>query len=581
MTNPAEQASEETLKKIYTALDKGNSFRVEAGAGAGKTYSLIEALKYLIKLKSVSLQKEFQKIACITYTNTAVDEIKSRIDNHPSISVDTIHGFCWSILQGFQSQMRELILSLGDEKLNEKIEEAGGIQKQTIIYDFGYRRASEKEIFLHHDNVIQLFTKLLSKEKFKNILKSRYPIIFIDEYQDTNAELAKAIISNIIESGFNIQIGLFGDHWQKIYDEGIGKMTSDKMEEIGKNANFRSDKKIVEMLNRMRPELPQMEKDPFSDGEIQIFHTNNWNNGLRRDGKGGGHWTGDLPEQEVDNYLEKVKEKLINDGWEFSYEKTKILMLTNSVLAREQGYRGIARVFEYSDDYLKMQDKYIDYFVNTLEPVSYFFSVKKYGEMLKAIGMRTPRLKNHDDKKIWNESLNRLLAIRENGTIGEVVDCLVETQKPRLSAKIEESEEKFHKLKDLTEFDNDSDRQFISKINNLKSVKYKEVIELAKYIDDKTPFSTNHGVKGAEFENVLVVCGRGWNKYDWNQFLTWKHDGNIPTDKVISYERNRNLFYVSCSRPKKRLAILFTQKLSDSALKTLNNWFLQDNIFSI
>lgn len=576
MSNPAEKASEETLKKIYTALEKGSSFRVEAGAGAGKTYSLIQALHYLIKSKSATLQKGFQKIACITYTNVATDEIRSRIDNHPSVYVDTIHGFCWSILQGFQSQMREQIPTLGDDKLNEKIDEAGGLKKQKIVYDLGYRSASEKEIYIHHDNVIQLFTVFLSKVKFIDILKSQYPILFIDEYQDTNADLGKAIISNLIESDNNIQIGLFGDHWQKIYEEGIGEMSSDKIEEIGKNANFRSEKKIVEFLNRMRPSLPQMEKDPSSTGEIKVFHTNNWI-GARRDGKGGGHWTGDLPANEAGNYFRALKNRLLQDGWEFTFEKTKILMLTNSVLAREQGYSGISDVFQYSDDYLKMQDKYIDFFVNILEPVSGHFSNKKYGEMLKAIGLRTPRLRNHEDKKVWNESLEKLIHNRNSGSIGDVIDCLVETLKPRLSAKIEDSEEKYLQLKDLTEFEDEADKKLVSKIRKLKSVKYSEVIELAKYIDDKTPFSTNHGVKGAEFENVLVVCGRGWNKYNWSQFLGWVNDG-IPADKKEAFERNRNLFYVSCSRPKKRLAVLFTQELSDSALATLNNWFLPENI---
>jgi len=442
-------------------------------------------LHYLIKSKSATLQKGFQKIACITYTNVATDEIRSRIDNHPSVYVDTIHGFCWSLLQGFQSQMREQIPTLGDDKLNEKIDDAGGLKKQKIVYDLGYRSASEKEIYIHHDSVIQLFTVLLSKAKFRDIIKNQYPIIFIDEYQDTNADLGKTIISNLIESDINIQIGLFGDHWQKIYEEGIGEMSSDKIEEIGKNANFRSEKKIVEFLNRMRPSLPQMEKDPSSAGDIKVFHTNNWI-GTRRDGKGGGHWTGDLPANEAGNYFRALKNRLLQDGWEFTFEKTKILMLTNSVLAREQGYSGISDVFQYSDDYLKMQDKYIDFFVNILEPVSEHFSNKKYGEMLKAIGLRTPRLRNHDDKKVWNESLKRLIDSRKTGTIGDVIDCLVETQKPRLSAKIEESEEKFSQLKDLTEIEDESDKKLVSKIRKLKSVKYSEVIELAKYIDDKT-----------------------------------------------------------------------------------------------
>lgn len=68
-------------------------------------------------------------------------------------------------------------------------------------------------------------------------------------------------------------------------------------------------------------------------------------------------------------------------------------------------------------------------------------------------------------------------------------------------------------------------------------------------------------MKGAEFENVLVVCGRGWNQYNWNQMLEWSNTA-VPDEKIDTFERNRNLFYVACSRPKKRLAILFTQQLS-------------------
>ena len=40
--NPAEKASEEALAKIRECLFEGKSFLLEAGAGAGKTYSLIE-----------------------------------------------------------------------------------------------------------------------------------------------------------------------------------------------------------------------------------------------------------------------------------------------------------------------------------------------------------------------------------------------------------------------------------------------------------------------------------------------------------------------------------------------------------
>ena len=44
--NPAEEAAKLTLERVFKAIDAKRCFRLEAGAGAGKTYTLIEALKY-------------------------------------------------------------------------------------------------------------------------------------------------------------------------------------------------------------------------------------------------------------------------------------------------------------------------------------------------------------------------------------------------------------------------------------------------------------------------------------------------------------------------------------------------------
>jgi DNA helicase-2/ATP-dependent DNA helicase PcrA len=77
-----------------------------------------------------------------------------------------------------------------------------------------------------------------------------------------------------------------------------------------------------------------------------------------------------------------------------------------------------------------------------------------------------------------------------------------------------------------------------------------------------------------------VVFGRGWNQYNFNQFLEWART-SIPSDKMDTFERNRNLFYVTVSRPRKRLALLFTQKLTAEAIATLINWFGDTAIHSL
>lgn len=120
----------------------------------------------------------------------------------------------------------------------------------------------------------------------------------------------------------------------------------------------------------------------------------------------------------------------------------------------------------------------------------------------------------------------------------------------------------------------------VTQLRKLRAVPYTELIALDRFIDGHTPFATKHGVKGAEFENVLVIVGRGWNKYNFGQMLEWIEPGP-PADKSEFFESNRNLFYVACSRPKVRLALLFTQVLSANAMARLTAWFGVDNIIAL
>lgn len=575
--NSAELASQKTLNEMFEAINDAKCFRVEAGAGAGKTYSLVKALQYLIGNRSYDLNKRSQQIACITYTNVAKDEIKERTDNHPAIFTETIHAFCWSLLCGLQKDLRSLIPELS-QKWKERIDTIGGIKLQRVIYDLGYPNASESEITLHHDDVIKLMVKLLDVPKFRNLIQCRFPIIFIDEYQDTNIDLAEAIKRNFIESNTGILVGLFGDHWQRIYGSnacGLIECPSDKLTVIGKGVNFRSYPNIVQCLNRMRPDLVQHPTKEDSDGYVKVFHSNNWKGNRRTEN----HWQKDLPPGDAHKYLEATRRFLEMDGWNFDPKQTKILMLTNNVLADEQDYRNLANCFNDNDDYLKKNDHYIKYFIETIEPICDYFDNKQYGAMFKQLDKQAPKLACQSDKVIWSNDIKRLCLSRKTMTVAQVLELLKETNHPRLSPKVEESEKRFDEYPSFSA-DKKTDKleRLYEKISKLRSVKYSEVINLKTYIDNLSPYSTNHGVKGAEFDNVLVVCGRGWNHYDWNQMLEFWHNP-ISKDKLDFFERNRNLFYVACSRPKMRLSLLFTQELSTKAMSTLENIFEKKNIY--
>lgn len=40
-------------------------------------------------------------------------------------------------------------------------------------------------------------------------------------------------------------------------------------------------------------------------------------------------------------------------------------------------------------------------------------------------------------------------------------------------------------------------------------LKFQTIVALNNYEQEKTPFFTQHGVKGAEFDNVLVILDNG------------------------------------------------------------------------
>lgn len=121
----------------------------------------------------------------------------------------------------------------------------------------------------------------------------------------------------------------------------------------------------------------------------------------------------------------------------------------------------------------------------------------------------------------------------------------------------------------------------MKELHALHAVSYLEIIALCKYLDGHSPFETKHGVKGDQFENVLVVFGRGWNEYDFNLYLEMAGNPGLVGSKQANYERYRNLFYVAVSRPKRRLALLFTQFLEPGAMATLSQWFAGQQIRDI
>jgi DNA helicase-2/ATP-dependent DNA helicase PcrA len=569
--SPAVVAAQQAQARLDECLGNSQNFRLEAGAGAGKTYSLVAALKKIIAESGPALIHAGQQVACITYTEVARQEIANEIEEHPAILVNTIHGFGWAFISRFQKTLRELVAA--HEPYSEAIEAAGGIQDQQVDYNLGFFGIDEKRITLNHDDVPRFLAAMLANAKFKRIFKSLYPVLFIDEYQDTDPLVMSALADHFFAPGDGPITGLFGDHWQTIYRKDHALLDLPNVEGIDKGSNFRSVPVIVDVLNRLRPELVQEVNDVDGQGEARFFHTNLFA-GARVDSRNGKQ---ELPEDSHAASIERVRQTLQDEGWDFDPARTKILMLTHNAIAAERGYPNIARIFDRNEAFAKKEDAAIAFLADTVEPICAAYKAGNYGEMFRLMG-GIPTIRKTADKAQWQADMDALIALRDTGTIGELIDHLKGTRRPRLSDRVVHREDEIAKLgPEPTE----DEPKSLKRYRELRNVPYRELIAVTDFINGFTPFATQHSVKGAEFENVLVILSGGWNHYNWPQFFELLTTGKITNKNMGGFHRCRNLFYVAVSRPKKRLAVLATQALSDAAMEAVTKLFGAQNVVDL
>ncbi len=111
-----------------------------------------------------------------------------------------------------------------------------------------------------------------------------------------------------------------------------------------------------------------------------------------------------------------------------------------------------------------------------------------------------------------------------------------QTRHPGLPDAIEQRE------LELTQFDVNSGEEMpriLRELQSLKDISYKEITFLTHYLAGHSPFETQHGVKGAELENVLVVVGRGWNQYNFNEMLELA--SNMKTFQQIKKKHSKEI----------------------------------------
>lgn len=587
-----------------------NNFFVFAGAGSGKTRSLINTLNFLDKEQGEKLLMKGKQIAVITYTNAACDEISRRLQYKSIFSVSTIHSFLWELIKNYQVDIKTWIM----ESVQKEIEElkqkqtktsrgkAGEKRAETIkkkterlakirsIQKFSYNPNGDNVGYdsLSHSEVIKMSTEFIATEPtMQDILTSKYPILLIDESQDTKKELIDALLIVCEKYGEKFIVGMFGDTMQKIYNDGkdnLAKCIPDNWVKPVKIMNHRSAKRIVTLANSIRSSVDDQKQQARSDAEegtVRLFITSKSNNR---------------------EYVEKrVAEMMVQDtgdiGWN-DEEDYKSLILEHHMAASRFGfselYMPLSNSKKFDTSLREGSIPELSILSKLVFPLLVAYQSGNDFEVAKIIRKNSPLL----NKEVFITGLNNQVELLRKAeeavellmklwNDGKVPTCLEVLKSIRDTGLFKVGNRVDEVLADYSQDENEK----ITALRTALSAPFYELERYALYVSDNTRFATHQGVKGLEFPRVMVILddaqARGF-LFSYEKLFGVKaqsdtDEKNAHDGKDTSITRTARLFYVACTRAKKSLAIVaYTENeemVRDTALA--NGWFLENEIYIV
>jgi DNA helicase-2/ATP-dependent DNA helicase PcrA len=601
------------FEQIQKLITEGKSFVLEAGAGSGKTYTLIQTLNYLIQNKGEELIKSNQKIVCITYTNVAKNEIIDRIEHNELVLVSTIHEFLWGSLKQFQKQLKIELCNLNQinfEKDKAKGKEASRYIKNLaeridLVDKVEYNDTSfndfEKGI-IQHDDVIEIAKMMYENYSLlTDIVSAKFPYVFVDEYQDTAEETIFCLLDCLLKrNSKNLVIGFYGDSHQKIYDYGIGDLEKyytskgGQIELVRKEENYRSSQSIVGLLNNFRKNIQQKPQKEFT-GSVKFVY---WENHPEKPKSKIREFNAEIAVIKNQFYDDVVK-KLSESGWIFEGSaNAKILVLANSRVAQRAGFGSLYSIFSTrfgqstKERLLDRTHHFITFFVGSidkktsqerktgLEHLIYYWNDGNQNEVIRFIKKNGSVLNGefkHSHKKQVAELLETLSTKRKDWKIKDVYEFAFQNgiiSNWKIIEFIERLSIDPEKLNDKEKERQERDKTLYDAFMDLS---YSELLAFWKHVQNNTVFSTKHGTKGDEFENVLTVI----DDTEWVQEYNFKNFFNDTEERSERKLRTRNLFYVECSRAIDNLIVLCLSELDSEALKNINTWFGSENVIDV
>lgn len=661
------QREQDVIQQIGLCITDGKSWVFDAGAGSGKTYALIQSLELVINRFGTVFSAHRQKIICITYTNSAANEIKDRLKNSPHVRVSTIHERLWDIIAPYHRELlhlhrKKLLAALTDKEkslvskswaqayqsltptqksdfqtyilkvecrnrfYSVQSQHAAAIRTAfpdivasypTIIKNVGnfkqlvqclysvadYSKAllrTQKKNCPHvvydprlntdrltkmrisHDTLLEYSYSIISNNDcLKQIVCDQYPVVFVDEYQDTHPLVIKTLAC-VARYAKKIQhpfiVGYYGDTRQNIYDTGIGYnlfRTHPGLVRIKKVFNRRSSPKVINVANLIRNDglIQESIYTSFPESDVRCYVCSN---------------------AEHDSIIDQLCQhwSISNDSPLHCFE------LTNELVAKESGFECIymffknsryykqARRFELLKDHVLSQDntKLNDVALLVYHLLDFYKKVQDDKTALSEIislshsnaetrsQINITNLRNLTQKlrTITGNTLEEyVLRLFEHYNTGDVLfdECINQI----VSGDIESPDQLVSYIQaqlfpdsqglPLPEDELAKDRlavQSFLQIDIETFYRWHDFL-VGNESNSKVIFHTYHSTKGREFDNVLIfMTAKFGSDCCFFSNLLSAFTANTPaSNDTAKIGAARNLFYVAVTRAVKNLCVVY------------------------
>lgn len=589
-------------EQLEAVLSNDNEIMLVAGAGTGKTNTIVKKIIYLIKEQRIIPYN----ILAVTFTNKAVREIRERVNNslctnHSGVVVNTFHQLAKSILDkddnyqllGYKSL--KILEDEGREKILDKIIKYNEMYNRVnefnktikgLLIDFNakknnrYIESSNKEyeeLFkeLYHAYVLEVFANgyielddlvnlvIVLLERYPEIRKevsSAFDYIFVDEYQDVNKEQYKLI--KLLKNKNKVLI--VGDEDQAIYGwrGSNSKYFRDFQLEypdcrvIKLERNYRSTQQILNLAdgfikqNKNRIDktlksdrigvLPDIQEISSKENQIEFLFDQ-----IQKLGSNKSDIAILIRNRDFD-YLSDLKLKFVkNDiGYtmvgEFPLLKRKIIKDLMAVL---KFLITDTDNISLSRIIKNMKLGLGEQFYNKIEEISVEENIKSYYHIMK----------NHEkyaDLKRYSSKIESFIEKFKDYNMEKSFVIIIEKVVEEFFDEVILSE--YHYLQ---EFVREANRYY-EKNGYITLSEYLDYIQYFKDSGkaDKVQIMTMHASKGLEYKNVFVVNLH--EKYPMLNKANYEKLDKNDLAGIQVIEEERRLLYVAMTRAKERLFVL-------------------------